>query len=168
MTLFVHATAEVSEQAHIGNGTTIWNWTKVREGVHIGPQCNIGQGVYIDEGVRVGSACKIQNYVSIYRGVTIGDGVFVGPHATFTNDLSPRADSLEWAIVPTIVDDGASIGANATIVCGVRLGRRCMVGAGAVVTSDVAPYSLVTGVPARFSGWVDDLGRRVNEPPASA
>jgi len=163
---FVHPTAEVDGRASVGEGSSIWNWTKVREGARIGTGCRIGQGVYIDHDVVIGTGCKIQNGVSVYAGVTLGDYVFVGPGATFTNDRVPRAASGDaWPIVPTFVDDLASVGANATIVCGVRLGRACMVGAGAVVTRDVEPHALVVGNPARFVGYVDDDGNRVDSPP---
>ena len=164
---YVHPTAEVDPRAVIGPGTSIWNWTKVREGARVGAGCHIGQGVYIDRDVAVGDGCKIQNGVSVYLGVTLGDHVFVGPHATFTNDRVPRASSGDnWEVVPTVVEDHASVGANATIVCGVRLGRACMVGAGAVVTRDVAPHALVVGNPARVVGWVDVDGSRIEAPPA--
>ncbi|MFP5316741.1 MAG: acyltransferase [Acidimicrobiia bacterium] len=163
---YIHATAEVDPRAVIGPGTSIWNWSKIREGARVGAGCRIGQGVYIDRDVSVGDGCKIQNGVSVYLGVTLGDHVFVGPHATFTNDRVPRASSGDgWEVVPTVVEDHASVGANATIVCGVRLGRACMVGAGAVVTRDVAPHALVVGNPARVVGWVDVDGSRLDSPP---
>ncbi len=163
---YVHPTAEVDPRAMIGPGTSIWNWTKVREGARVGALCRIGQGVYIDRDVSVGDGCKIQNGVSVYAGVTLGNHVFVGPQATFTHDRVPRAASGDdWEVVPTLVDDHASVGANATIVCGVRLGRACMVGAGAVVTRDVPPNALVVGNPARVVGWVDVDGSRLDAPP---
>jgi acetyltransferase-like isoleucine patch superfamily enzyme len=155
---YIHPTAEVDPGATIGDGTSIWNWAKVREDASIGDDCTIGQGAYIDRGVTVGRACKIQNYALVYAGVTLGDEVFVGPHATFTNDHWPRAVG-SWEIVPTIVEDGASIGANATVVCGVRLGRSCMVGAGSVVVHDVPPRTLVVGNPARVVAELGDDGR---------
>jgi acetyltransferase-like isoleucine patch superfamily enzyme len=164
--VFVHSTAEVDGRASVGDGSAIWNWTKVREGARIGTGCRIGQGVYIDHDVVIGTGCKIQNGVSVYAGVTLGDYVFVGPGAMFTNDRVPRAAAGDtWAIVPTVVDDLASIGANATVVCGVRLGRACMVGAGAVVTRDVDPHAVVVGNPAQVVGYVDDDGNRVEGPP---
>ena len=166
MGTYIHPTAEVDVRAAVGDGTSIWNWTKVREGAEVGAGCRIGQGVYIDAGVRLGDGCKIQNGVSLYKGVTLGDSVFVGPAATFTNDRVPRAttDDGEWEVIPTVVEDLASIGANATVVCGVRLGRACMVGAGAVVTRDVPAHALVVGNPARVIGYVDDDGNRVDQP----
>ena len=160
---FVHPTAEVDPAAEIGAGTSIWNWTKVREGACLGRDCRIGQSVYIDHDVVMGDACKIQNCVSIFHGVTLGDHVFVGPSATFTNDRVPRASAGDsWEVVPTQVDDHASIGANATIVCGVVLGRGCMVGAGSVVTADVPPFALVVGNPARIVDYVDLDGTRLH------
>jgi len=162
--ILIHASAEVHPDADIGAGSKIWNWTKVRERTRIGQECNIGQCVYVDADVTIGDGCKVQNGVSIYHGVTIGDRVFVGPNATFTNDRFPRADSTDWQVVATIVEDGASIGANATIRCGVRLGRYCMVAAGAVVTRDVPPFGLVLGQPARLVDYVDRDGRPLRHP----
>lgn len=157
---FVHPTAEVHADAHIGGGTMIWHWVAIREGARIGPDCRLGQGVYVDHDVTIGARTKIQNGVSVYHGVTLGDDVFVGPNAVFTNDRIPRADNTEWQITPTLVQDGASIGANATIVCGVTLGERCMVAAGSIVTRDVPPYGLVMGNPARLVDFVDRAGTR--------
>lgn len=160
---FVHPTAEVDPRAVIGRGTAIWNWTKVREGARVGQGCRIGQGVYIDRDVVVGEGSKIQNGASVFAGVVLGDRVFVGPGATFTNDLVPRAASGDdWEIVPTVVGDDASVGANATIVCGIELGEACMVGAGAVVTHDVPSFALVVGVPAQVIDYVDRAGRRLH------
>jgi len=170
----IHPTADVSKAAEIGDGTQIWHEAQVREGAHIGRHCRIGKGVYIDTNVRIGDNCKLQNRVSVYQGVTIGDRVFVGPHACFTNDLIPRAArtdweehdladrGAEWEIVPTLVEEGASIGANATILCGITIGASSMVGAGAVVTKDVPPYALVYGNPAEVHGYVCDCGRKLN------
>lgn len=146
---FIHPSAEVSAQAQIGPRTKIWHQAQVREGAVIGSDCILGKDVYIDQGVQIGDRVKIQNSVSVYRGVTIEDDVFVGPQASFTNDLYPRADNAAWQVVPTQIRRGASIGANATIVCGVTVGERAMVGAGAVVTRDVPPDTLVVGNPAR-------------------
>ena len=170
----IHPTADVSKAAKVGDGTQIWHEAQVREGARIGRFCRIGKGVYIDANVRVGDNCKLQNRVSVYQGVTIGDRVFVGPHACFTNDLIPRAArtdweerdfadrAAEWEIVPTIVEDGASIGANATILCGITIGEAAMIGAGAVVTKDVPPYALVYGNPAKIHGYVCDCGRKLD------
>ncbi|MGQ9693029.1 MAG: DapH/DapD/GlmU-related protein, partial [Thermaceae bacterium] len=161
-----HPTAEVSEKARIGDGTKIWHHAQVREEAEIGQNCILGKGVYVDVGVRIGNNVKVQNYVSIYRGVTIEDGAFIGPHVCFTNDLRPRAvnpdGSLkkdeDWVVVETRVGRGASIGANSTIRCGVRIGEWAMVGAGSVVTKDVPPYGLVYGNPARLRGFVCPCG----------
>ena len=160
---FIHPTAIVEEDVVIGEGTRIWHFVHVRKGARIGKNCNIGKGVYIDTGVVIGNNVKIQNFVSVYRGVTLEDDVFIGPHATFTNDLFPRSFNKEWKIVPTLVKRGASIGANATIVCGVTIGRYAMVGAGAVVTKNVPDFGLVYGNPARLKGFVCYCGRPLRE-----
>jgi acetyltransferase-like isoleucine patch superfamily enzyme len=151
---FAHETAIVEPESSIGEGTKLWHHSHVRTGSVIGSGCVIGKNVYVDTRATVGDRCKIQNNVSVYEGVTIGDDVFVGPAATFTNDLVPRAFNSEWSITPTLVGNGASIGANATIVCGTNLGEYCMVAAGATVTRDVAPHQLVAGTPARHLGWI--------------
>ena len=160
---FVHPTAVVEEGAIIGEGTRIWHFVHVRSGAKIGKNCNIGKDVYIDVGVEIGNNVKIQNGVSVYRGVKIEDDAFIGPHAVFTNDLYPRSFNQDWELVPTLVKKGASIGANATIVCGVTIGEYAMVGAGAVVTKDVPPHGLVYGNPARLRGFVCVCGRRLEE-----
>lgn len=163
MAYYVHPTAIIEEDVSIGEGTRIWHFVHIRKRARIGRNCNIGKGVYIDTEVRIGNNVKIQNFVSVYRGVTIEDDVFIGPHATFTNDLYPRSYNTSWEIVPTIVKKGASIGANATIVCGVTIGEYAMVGAGAVVTKDVPPFGLVYGNPARLKGFVCYCGRPLKE-----
>ena len=155
----VHPTATVEDDAAVGRGTRIWHRSHVRAGSHVGADCTVGFSVYIDTGVVVGDRCKIQNHVSVYRGVVLEDDVFVGPGATFTNDLYPRAGSGEWEVVPTRIHRGASVGANATVVCGVEVGAWAMVGAGAVVTADVPAHALVIGTPARLHGWVCTCGR---------
>ena len=155
----VHATAIVEEGASVGAGTRVWHRSHIRAGSRIGAGCTIGFSVYIDDGAVVGDRCKIQNHVSVYRGVTLEDDVFVGPSVTFTNDRYPRADSPDWEIVPTVIRQGASLGANATIVCGIEVGTWAMAAAGAVVTSDVPPHGLVAGCPARLVGWVCACGR---------
>ena len=155
----IHPTADVSQDAVVGEGTSIWPWAQVREGARIGARCNIGKDVYIDTKVVVGDDCKIENFATLYRGLTVGDRVFIGPHACFTNDTYPRAVSPDWQIVATKVEDGASIGANATILCGLTVGRNAMVAAGAVVTKDVPPHALVAGVPAKVVGWICECGR---------
>ncbi len=158
---YAHPTAVVEEGAEVGEGTRIWHFAHVRRGARVGRDCNIGKGVYIDAGAVVGDEVKIQNFVSVYRGVTVGSRAFLGPSATLTNDLYPRSFSSSWELVPTVIEEGASIGANATIVCGVRIGRYAMVGAGSVVTRDVPPHGLVYGNPARLRGFVCYCGRRL-------
>jgi UDP-2-acetamido-3-amino-2,3-dideoxy-glucuronate N-acetyltransferase len=162
-TVFIHPAAHVSEGARIGAGTKIWINAQVREGASIGEHCIIGKDTYIDTEVRIGSRVKIQNGVSVYHGVTIEDDVFVGPNATFTNDLVPRAFNADWAITPTAIRRGSSIGANATIVCGHSVGKYAMVGAGSVVTRDVPDHALVVGNPARIVGYVCHCGERLDE-----
>ena len=163
MALRVHPSAEVSREAEIGDGTSVWHWAQIREGARIGQDCNIGKDVYIDADVLVGDHCKIQNFATLYKGLRVGDRVFIGPHACFTNDPYPRAVSPDWQIVPTTVEDGASIGANATILCGLTIGRSAMVAAGAVVTKSVPPQALVAGVPAKVIGWVCECGRPLDQ-----
>lgn len=160
---FIHATADVDPAAIIGAGTKIWNNVQIREKAVIGEQCIVGKSTYIDHTVKIGNRVKIQNGVSVYHGVTVEDDVFLGPHMTFTNDLYPRAFDPEWHVVPTVVRQGASVGANVTVVCGIELGSYCMVGAGSVVTRDVPPHALVVGNPARIVGFVTRMGRLVEE-----
>lgn len=167
----IHQTADVSSEAQIGEGTSVWHQAQIREGAHIGCHCVIGKGVYIDFGVRIGNNVKIQNYVSVYHGVTIQDGVFIGPHACFTNDKRPRAVDPDgalkrdddWVLSETLVMEGAAIGANSVIVCGATIGRWAMVGSGSVVTRDVPDYGLVWGNPARLQGFVCPCGERLHE-----
>ena len=165
MNKFIHPTAVVEEGAEIGEGTRIWHFVHVREGAKIGRNCNIGKGVYVDKGAKIGNGVKIQNFVSVYRGVVIEDDVFIGPHAVFTNDKYPRSFNEEWEVVPTLIKRGASIGANATIVCGITVGKYAMVAAGAVVTSDVPDHGLVMGNPARLAGFVCYCGRTLTGDP---
>ncbi|HPC88762.1 MAG TPA: acyltransferase [Methanothrix sp.] len=149
------------ESDAIGEGTKIWHFAHVRRGAKIGKNCNIGKSVYIDIDAVIGDGVKVQNFVSVYKGVTIEDGVFVGPSATFTNDLYPRAFIWdEGHVSPTRICRGASIGANATIVCGIIVGEYAMIGAGAVVAGDVPPFALMLGNPARLRGYVCYCGRR--------
>jgi acetyltransferase-like isoleucine patch superfamily enzyme len=163
----IHPTAEVEEGARVGAGTRVWRQAHVRSGAAIGADCNLGMGVYIDAGVVIGNRCKLQNRVSVYKGVTLEDGVFVGPHATFTNDKTPRAVTPDgavardddWTVVPTLVRVGASIGAGAVVLPGITVGRWAMVAAGAVVTRDVPDHGLVAGNPARLRGYACDCGR---------
>ncbi len=171
MGIRIHPTAEVSEQAEIGDGTSIWHQAQVREGARIGRNCIIGKGSYVDAGVTLGDNVKVQNYVSIYHGVTLEDGVFCGPHCVFTNDKRPRAinpdGSLkagdDWVVSETVVKRGAAIGANAVLVCGVTVGEWAMIGSGAVVSRDVPAYGLVYGNPARLHGFVCPCGERLEK-----
>lgn len=160
--VFVHPSANVSPKARIGNGTKVWINVQIRENAEIGEDCIISKDAYIDRSVRIGRRCKIQNSVSVYYGVEIGDDVFVGPNVAFTNDRIPRAFNTDWKITSTRVQNGASIGANATIVCGVTIGEYAMVAAGSVVTKDVPPYTLVMGNPARAVSKIDIAGNRVS------
>lgn len=162
----VHPTAEVHPSATIGPGTRIWHQAQIREDACIGAHCVISKGVYIDAGVKIGDRVKIQNGVSVYRGVVLEDDAFVGPNAAFTNDLMPRSFSADWDVVPTYVKQGASIGANATIVCGVTLGPYSMVAAGSTVSTDVPPHGLVIGCPARVVCYICRRGHRMK--PAAA
>lgn len=159
--VYIHPTANVSDKASIGSGTKIWINVQVRENAVIGEGCIVSKDVYIDHAVKIGNRCKIQNSVSVYHGVEIGDDVFVGPNACFTNDKVPRAFNAGWSITPTKVEQGASIGANATIVCGITIGEYAMVAAGSVVTKDVPPYTLVMGNPASAVARIDKEGNRV-------
>lgn len=162
MNYYKHPTAIV-ESDMIGEGSKIWHFVHIREKSVVGNNCNIGKSVYVDIGVEVGDNVKVQNFVSIYKGVKIKDDVFVGPSVVFTNDLYPRAFTWEEEkIVPTVVEKGASIGANSTIICGVTIGEYAMVGAGSVVTKDVPPFGLVFGNPARLKGFVCYCGKRLN------
>jgi UDP-2-acetamido-3-amino-2,3-dideoxy-glucuronate N-acetyltransferase len=157
----VHPTAIVEDGAQIGAGTFIWHHAHVRSGAVIGPGVTLGKNVFVDSGAVIGQRCKIQNNVSVYSGVVLEDDVFVGPSAVFTNDRFPRAFA-DWHVVKTYVRRGASIGANATLRCGIQLGELCLVAAGAVVTRDVRPNELVGGNPARTLGWVDVRGEVVS------
>lgn len=161
--VFVHPLADVEEGALLGPGTKVWRFTHIRTGVVTGERCLFGNNVYVDAGVRIGHRVRIQNGVSVYLGVTLEDDVFVGPNVTFTNDLYPRAGGDDWVVTPTRLCRGASVGANATIVCGVTIGEYAMIAAGSVVTRDVAPFSLVrNGGPARHAGYVCVCGRRLD------
>ncbi|MHB8596498.1 MAG: acyltransferase [Ktedonobacteraceae bacterium] len=165
---YIHPEAEVSPEAVIGAGTLIWRQAHVREGAHIGEMCNIGKGVYVDTHVHIGSCAKIQNHTSVFEGITLEDGVFVGPHVCFTNDLHPRAinpdgtlkSAVDWEITSTLVKYGASIGAGSVILCGVTIGEFALIGAGSMVTRDVPPYALVFGNPATQHGFVCRCARR--------
>ena len=164
----IHPTAEVSKEALIGEGTTIWNNSQVREKAVIGKDCILSKNVYIDIGVTIGNRVKIQNNSSIYQGVVIEDGVFIGPHACLTNDKTPRAitpegklmKSSDWKISPIRVKKGASIGAGSILIAGVTIGEYSLIGAGSVVTKDIPDYGLAYGNPARLVGFIDKKGER--------
>jgi UDP-2-acetamido-3-amino-2,3-dideoxy-glucuronate N-acetyltransferase len=162
----IDPSAVVEDGAVVGQGARIWHFAHVRSGARIGDDTVIGKSAYIDTGAVIGAGCKIQNFVSVYSGVTLEDEVFVGPSVVFTNDLHPRASGT-WELVPTLVRRGASLGANATVLCGVTIGEWATVGAGAVVTSDVEPHRLVVGNPARAVGWVCRCGHTVPEGPGA-
>ncbi len=161
----VHETAIVDEGAEIGQGTRIWHWVHVSGGARIGTDCSLGQNVYIADRVTIGDNVRIQNNVSVFDDVTLGSDVFCGPSVVFTNVINPRsAIPRKDEYRPTVVERGASLGANSTIVCGVNIGEHAFVGAGAVVTSDIPPFALVMGVPARQSGWISSYGERLDLP----
>ncbi len=163
--MFVEKSALIEEGVSVGKDTKIWYHAHVREGATIGSNCVIGKGVFIDVGVVVGDRVKIQNYACLYQGVTVEDEVFIGPGVVFTNDLRPRATADQWKVVPTLVKRGASIGANATVVCGNEIGEWSMVGAGSVLTRSTRPNELVVGNPARTLGWVCTCGELLEENP---
>jgi UDP-2-acetamido-3-amino-2,3-dideoxy-glucuronate N-acetyltransferase len=162
MNVYIHPTAVVDEGALIGEGSRIWHFTHLMPGCQLGQNCNVGQNVFIDNGVTIGDGVKIQNNVSVYKGVVIEDDVFLGPSAVFTNVINPRSFiERKHEFRQTVVRRGASIGANATIVCGVEIGMYALVGAGSVVTKDVLPFALVYGSPAVQQGWVSKAGMRL-------
>ena len=166
---FAHETAVIDQPCQIGAGTKIWHFSHLMRDCRIGERCNLGQNVLISSGCVVGNNVKIQNNVSVYSGVTIEDDVFLGPSMVFTNVINPRAyieRKTEYSA--TLVRRGATVGANATIVCGLTLGEYCLVGAGAVVTRDVAPFATVYGNPARLRGWVCWCGVQLGIAPVRA
>ena len=161
-TYFVHETAVIDDPCTIGDGTKIWHFSHIMAGCTIGQECNIGQNVVVSPDVVLGNRVKVQNNVSIYTGVTCADEVFLGPSVVFTNVINPRsAVNRRGEYAKTHVDRGATIGANATIVCGHTIGAYAFIGAGAVVTKEVLPYALVVGNPARQVGWMSEYGHRL-------
>lgn len=161
---YINEHAVVDDNVEIGEGTKIWHFSHVQKGAKIGRSCVIGQNVNVANNVTIGDFCKIQNNVSIYEGVTLEDYVFCGPSMVFTNILDPKCKYPqvgEQFYIKTLVKEGASIGANATVVCGHTLGRHCLIGAGAVVTKDVADYALIIGNPGRVAGWVSEAGKKL-------
>lgn len=160
----IHDTAVVDPGALIGEGTKVWHFCHVMGSAVVGANCVLGQNVFVGARVKVGNNVKIQNNVSLYEGVICEDDVFLGPSMVFTNVLNPRSFvERKSEFRTTLIRKGASVGANATIVCGVTLGEYCMVGAGAVVTKDVKPFALMAGVPARQIGWVSRVGRTLDD-----
>ena len=160
--VFIHESAYVDEPTRIGVGTKIWHFAHVLPNCTIGENCSLGQNVVVGPDVRIGNGCKIQNNVSVYKGVELEDDVFCGPSCVFTNVNNPRSEIVRRdEFRPTLVKRGATIGANATIVCGHTLGRYCFIAAGAVVTKDVPAYALMVGTPARRVGWMSRAGGRL-------
>jgi UDP-2-acetamido-3-amino-2,3-dideoxy-glucuronate N-acetyltransferase len=160
---FAHETAVIDDGCKIGKGTKIWHFSHIMPGSEIGEKCNIGQNVVVSPGVKLGRNVKVQNNVSIYTGVICDNDVFLGPSMVFTNIINPRSEIIRKdSYETTIVEKGASIGANSTIICGTIIGRYAFIGAGAVVTKDVKPYALVVGNPARQTGWMSEFGHKLN------
>ena len=160
---FAHETAVIDDGCIIGKGTRIWHFSHIMTGCEIGEGCSLGQNVVVSPGVKLGKNVKVQNNVSIYTGVICEDDVFLGPSMVFTNIVNPRSAIVRRdKYMSTIVEKGATIGANATIICGHRIGRYAFIGAGAVVTRDVKPYALVIGNPARQTGWMSEYGHRLS------
>tara|TARA_B100000963_G_scaffold348796_1_gene356924 strand:- start:378 stop:869 length:492 start_codon:yes stop_codon:yes gene_type:complete len=159
--LHIHKSAIIDSDSEIGDGCMVWVNVQIREGAKIGKNCVLSKDVYVDRNVKIGDECKIQNSVSIYDGVTIESQVFIGPNVSFTNDKVPRAFNSDWKITKTLVQQGASLGANCTIVCGIIIGEYSMIAAGSVVTKDVPPYTLVVGNPARVVAKVDKAGNKI-------
>jgi UDP-2-acetamido-3-amino-2,3-dideoxy-glucuronate N-acetyltransferase len=161
---FVHPTAVIDDEVSIGDGTKIWHFSHILSGSKVGAKCNLGQNVMVGPDVRIGDHCKLQNNVSVYQGVTLEDGVFCGPSMVFTNIYNPRAEIRKMDQVrPTLVKKGATIGANATIVCGVTLGRYSFIGAGSLVNRNIPDYAIVVGNPARQIGWSCECGERLTQ-----
>ena len=160
ITYYAHPTSIIDDDVEIGEGTKIWHFTHIQSGARIGSHCSFGQNVNVSNHVKIGNGVKVQNNVSIYEGVELKDYVFCGPSCVFTNDLTPRAKYPKGHdhYKKTVVEEGASIGANATIVCGHTIGKWALIGAGAVITSDVLPHALMVGVPAKRTGWVCECG----------
>ena len=162
---YINQYAVVDDNVEIGEGTKVWHFSHIQNGSKIGKKCVFGQNVNVGSNVSIGDYCKVQNNVSIYEGVTLEDYVFCGPSMVFTNILNPKCKYPQVGAqyyIKTLVKEGASIGANATIVCGNTLGKHCMIGAGSVVTKNVPDYALVIGTPGRVVGWVSEAGRRLN------
>ncbi|MBU0686408.1 MAG: N-acetyltransferase [Candidatus Margulisbacteria bacterium] len=164
MSYFKHETAVIDEPVEIGEGTKIWHFSHISSGVKIGKQCKLGQNVFVQNNVKIGNFVKIQNNVSVYGGVELEDYVFCGPSMVFTNILNPRCkypQETSDKYHKTLVREGASLGANSTIVCGITIGKHGFVGAGSVVTKDVPDYAMVYGNPARIKGWMCECGTKL-------
>ena len=162
---FVHETSIIDEGAIIGKGSKIWHWSHICSNSKIGDNCVLSQNTFVVQNVTIGNGCKIQNNVSLYDGVILEDNVFCGPSVVFTNVYNPRSEiNRKKQFLPTIVKSGATIGANATIICGRTIGSYAFIGAGSVVNKDIKPFSLVVGVPAKQIGWVNVYGERLNLP----
>ena len=159
--VYIHPTAIVDKTANVGDGTKVWHFAHVREKAEIGKGCVLGHSVYVGEGVKIGNGVKLENRATIYRGARIEDKVFVGPHVTFINDPYPRSFSTDWKIVPTLVREGASIGAGAVVMCGVTIGEYAMIGAGSVVTKDIPSCAIAFGNPARIRGFACKCGSKL-------
>ena len=160
---FIHESAVVDDGAVLGDGVKVWHFCHVMEGARLGTGSSLGQNGFVASGVVIGKNCKVQNNVSLYQGVTLGNNVFLGPSCVFTNVINPRsAVNRRDAYAPTHVQDGVSIGANATILCGTTIGKHAFVGAGAVVLNDVPPYAIVVGNPARQTGWMSPHGYKLD------
>lgn len=162
---YVHPTSIIDEDVKIGSGSKIWHFCHIQSGAEIGINCSLGQNVNVSNNVKIGQGCKLQNNVSLYEGVELEDYVFCGPSCVFTNDLTPRAKYPKGRVGyhKTLVQEGASIGANATIVCGHTIGKWALIGAGAVVTSNVPAYAVMLGVPAKRTGWICECGELLKE-----
>ena len=161
---FVHESSYVDEGVEIGEGTKIWHFCHIQKGAVIGKNCSFGQNVNVANNVKIGDGVRVQNNVSLYEGVEIEDNVFCGPSCVFTNVLTPRAKfPVHGRYVRTLIKEGASLGANSTIVCGHTVGRSALIAAGAVVTKDVKDYALMVGVPARQTGWVCECGKQLHD-----
>ena len=159
---FAHETAVIDEGCEIGNGTKIWHFSHIMPNCKLGESCNLGQNVVVSPGVELGRNVKVQNNVSIYTGVICEDDVFLGPSMVFTNVINPRSAVIRKSeYKQTLIKKGASIGANATVICGNTIGEYAMIGAGAVVTKDVKPYALVVGNPSKQIGWISEYGHRL-------